>query len=127
MFIKLYSEVLGYDEIIYDKTSIFNDLKPLNNGDKRFRRILLGHSEKRTGGFSKLFGESQIELIQTIENKPNKIFQNRFWGDLGYIHLCFDIKNITKLAEECKGVGGPFQVMSGEFFDMGDANGLGVT
>jgi catechol 2,3-dioxygenase-like lactoylglutathione lyase family enzyme len=121
--LKLYSEVLGYDEIIYDKTSVFDDLKSLNNGDKKFRRILLSHSEKRTGGFSKLFGDSQIELIQAIENKPNKIFENRFWGDLGYIHLCFDIKNITQLADECKKAGLPFQVMSDASFDMGDANG----
>lgn len=121
--LELYSEILGYDTVIYDKTAVFEDLKPLNNGDKTFRRVLLGHSEKRTGGFANLFGESQIELIQALENKPNKIFENRFWGDLGYIHLCFDIKNIKQLSKECASKGVPFQVMSDESFDMGDANG----
>jgi len=121
--LKLYSETLGYDTVIYDKTTVFEDLASLNNGDKKFRRVLLSHSEKRTGGFANLFGESQIELIQAIENEPNKIFENRFWGDLGYIHLCFDIKNIKQLAKECSDVNVPFQVISGESFNMGDANG----
>ena len=62
-------------------------------------------------------------LIQAIENEPNKIFENRFWGDLGYIHLCFDIKNIKQLAKECSDIKVPFQVISGESFNMGDANG----
>lgn len=119
----LYSEILGYDTIIYDKTNVFEDLTSLKNGDKKFRRILLSHSEKRTGGFSNLFGESQIELIQAIENEPSKIFENRFWGDLGYIHLCFDIKNIQQLAKECADKKVPFQVISGASFNMGDANG----
>jgi len=121
--LQLYSTVLGYDKVIYDEIAVFKDLKALNNGGKKFRRILLGHSENRTGGFAKLFGATQIELIQALDNKPNKIFENRFWGDLGYIHLCFDVKNINQLAKECKAIGLPFQVMSAASFDMGDANG----
>lgn len=121
--LKLYRKVLGYDTVIYDKTGVFEDLSTLKNGDTKHRRVLLSHSEKRTGGFANLFGESHLELIQNLETKPNKIFENRFWGDLGYIHLCFDVKNIKKLAEECKEIGLPFQVMSKESFDMGDANG----
>ena len=120
---RLYAETLGYDTVIYDKIDVFQDLASLNNGDKKFRRILLAHSERRTGGFAKLFGESQIELIQAIQNKPNKIFENRFWGDLGYIHLCFDIKSIKQLVKECSDIKVPFQVISGESFNMGDANG----
>ena len=121
--LELYAKVLGYDTVIYDKTAVFEDLASLNNGDKKFRRILLAHSEKRTGGFANLFGESQIELIQVIENESDKIFENRFWGDLGYIHLCFDIKNIQQLSKECSDIKVPFQVISGESFNMGDANG----
>lgn len=121
--LKLYSDILGYDDVIYDKTACFGDLSALHNGDKKFRRVLLSHSKERTGGFSKLFGDSQIELIQAIENRPTKIFENRFWGDLGYIHLCFDIRNMKMLVEECKEKGLPFQVLSAPSFDMGDANG----
>jgi catechol 2,3-dioxygenase-like lactoylglutathione lyase family enzyme len=121
--LKLYADVLGYDTVIYDKTAYFDDLSSLNNGDKKFRRILLSHSKERTGGFAKLSGNSQIELIQAIENTPDKIFENRYWGDLGYIHLCFDIKNMQTLVKECEEIALPFQVLSAPSFNMGDANG----
>jgi catechol 2,3-dioxygenase-like lactoylglutathione lyase family enzyme len=119
----LYSEVLGYDKVIYDETGVFPDLQGLPNGAGKFRRILLGHSEVRTGGFSPIFGESQIELIQSLDAKPKKIFLDRWWGDLGFIHLCFDINNMKQLVAECKDKGFPFKVLSDESFDMGDANG----
>ncbi len=121
--LKLYKDVLGYDKVIFDKTDVFEDLKDLNNGDKKFRRILLTHSKERVGGFSKFFGTSEIELIQCLENEPTKIFKNRYWGDIGYIHLCFDVKNLKVLKEECKQIEVPFQVISQPSFNMGDANG----
>jgi catechol 2,3-dioxygenase-like lactoylglutathione lyase family enzyme len=120
---KLYSDILGYDKVIYDKTGEFQDFNGLRNGNSEFRRILLTHEAERVGGFSKLFGRSQIELIQNIENKPKKIFQNRYWGDIGFIHLCFDICNMKALVKECKEKGFPFKVLSSESFDMGAANG----
>jgi hypothetical protein len=67
--------VLGYDQVIYDDTGVFPDLKGLPNGAGKFRRILLGHSEMRTGGFSPIFGESQIELVQSKGAKPKKSFR----------------------------------------------------
>ena len=122
--IKLYSNVLGYDQIIYDKTGIFEDLKGLPNGSGEFRRILLTHENNRTGGFSPMFKSSQIELIQAIDNfKPKKIFENRYWGDIGHIHLCFDIFNMKVLMQECTDAGFPFSVKSSDTFDMGDTNG----
>ena len=121
--LKLYSDILGYDTVVYDKSGVFKDLTSLENGNTKVRRVLLSHSEERTGGFSKLFGASQIELIQCLENTPDKIFVDRFWGDLGYIHLCFDIKNMDVLKEECANKGVPFQVISTPSFDMGEANG----
>lgn len=119
----LYSDILGYDKVIYDKTGTFRDLSALPGGNGKFRRILLGHKKVRIGGFSKLFGDSQIELLQCLDKKPKKIFENRYWGDLGYIHLCFDIKNMKKLVQECHDHNYPFRVLSAESFDMGDANG----
>jgi catechol 2,3-dioxygenase-like lactoylglutathione lyase family enzyme len=121
--LKLYSEILGYDQIIYDKTGNFSDFKGLPTGDCKFRRILLSHKPDRTGGFSKLFGDSQIELIQNLDMKPKKIFADRYWGDIGFIHLCFDIRNMKALTKECADKGFPFKVLSSESFDMGDANG----
>ena len=45
------------------------------------------------------------------------------WGDEGFIHLCFDVKNMNTLKEECKQEGFAFTVDSQETFDMGDAAG----
>ena len=119
----LYSDILGYDQVIFDKTENFEDFNGLQNGNSKFRRILLTHKTERVGGFSRLFGASQIELIQSIENSPKKIFQDRYWGDIGFIHLCFDIRNMKALTMECEEKGFPFKVLSSESFDMGEANG----
>ncbi len=125
--LKVYSGILGYDQAEYDKTGVFEDLQNLSGGTGKFRRVLLGHSEKRTGGFSRMFGESKIELIQSLDRKPEQIFKDRLWGDLGFIHLCFDIQGMAALKEECTTKGFPFtvdsEVREGESFDMGEAAG----
>ncbi len=118
-----YSDILGYDHINYDETSTFGDLKDLNDGSVKMRRVLLTHSGKRKGPFAELLGSSQIELTQLIDTKANKIFEGRSWGDPGYIHLCFDVlymDNLKKYAEE---KGHPFTVDSAGSFDMGEAAG----
>jgi catechol 2,3-dioxygenase-like lactoylglutathione lyase family enzyme len=120
--LKLYKDVLGYNKVVYDITGEFDDLKVLPNGEGKFRRILLDHEEERKGGFARFFGNSQIELIQTMNGKPKRIFDNRYWGDQGFIHLCFDIKNMKKLVQECKDSGFPFTVLSNDSFDMGETN-----
>ncbi|WP_109831633.1 VOC family protein [Reichenbachiella versicolor] len=121
--LKLYADVIGYSEVIYDETGVFDDLKGLPNGDQKFRRVVLTQKEIQTGGFSPLLGTSQLELVQAIDYSGKKLFEGRFWGDIGFIHLCFDIKHMKSLVEECKDAGFPFQVLSNSDFDMGDANG----
>jgi len=125
---ELYSGILGYDTVIYDKSGSFEDLKSLPGGDKTFRRVLLKHSKPRLGSFSKILGPSEMELIQVIDRKPEQIFKNRFWGDLGFIHLCYDIKGMEALRNECKSKGFPYTVDSNntlktDTFDMGEAAG----
>ncbi|MFH1003940.1 MAG: VOC family protein [Bacteroidota bacterium] len=125
---KLYSNVLGYDKILYDKEEIFDDLNNLAGGKNKIRRVLLIHSKVRSGGFARLLGESKIELIQMLDkdgtsNPPKKIFNNRFWGDLGYIHLCFDVIGMNELKKECTDNGFPFCADSNKSFDMGEAAG----
>ena len=119
---KLYSGILGYTKVIYDRSGYFNDIAALPNGHGKFRRVLLGHENNRTGGFSKLFGESRIELIQSLDSMPKLIYQNRYWGDIGFIHLCFDIHNITALVKECEFKGFPFKVLCTDSFKMDQAN-----
>ena len=124
----LYTGILGYNKVVYDQTSVFPDFESLPAGNQKFRRILLNHSDHKKGSFSRLLGPTQIELVQAIDTNPRKIFENRFWGDLGFIHLCFDINGMNHLREECKNAGYPFTVDSikshdDKGFDMGEAAG----
>jgi catechol 2,3-dioxygenase-like lactoylglutathione lyase family enzyme len=120
---EFYGSILGYDEVVYDKTGVFPDFQALPGGSGELRRMLLKHSKPRLGAFSSLFGSSRIELLQAIDRKPNAIFKDRFWGDLGFIHLCFDIRGMELLREECKAKDCPFTVDTGNSFDMGEAAG----
>ncbi|MEM7371529.1 MAG: VOC family protein [Bacteroidota bacterium] len=123
----LYSDILGYDSVVYDSNGEFVDLGPLPGGGSKVRRVLLTHSQKRTGGFSEIFGPTHLELVELQGRTPRKIFENRFWGDLGFIHLCFDIVGMDALRQECASKGFPFTVDStsalGKEFDMGEAAG----
>lgn len=121
----LYQDILGYDEVVYDVSDTFDDLDGIPGGDLKFRRVLLRHSKLRDGGFSKLFGPTEIELVQVLDKRrtPKKIFEDRYWGDLGFIHLCFDVQGMDALKAECESKGFPFTVDSSNSFDMGDAAG----
>jgi len=126
---KVYSKILGYDEIVYDKEEVFSDFANIPGGNNKFRRVLLKSSKKREGSFSALLGESYIELVQVFDREPKKIFEGRFWGDLGFIHLCYDMSGMDSLKKECESLGFPFTVDSSvkhnqdNSFDMGEAAG----
>lgn len=125
----VYRDILGHDKVLADTTGIFEDLKVLPSGDQHFRRVLLTHSTTRKGKFSKLFGNSYIELVQAIDRQPKKIYEGRFWGDPGFIHLCFDVGNMEGLKNSCAEKGFSFTVDSSvkhnavNSFDMGEAAG----
>jgi catechol 2,3-dioxygenase-like lactoylglutathione lyase family enzyme len=127
---KFYGTILGYDTVVYDKTGTFDDLAALPGGNVEVRRVLLKHSKPRAGAFSRLLGSSMIELIQ-VKNlpvgqagkTPRKIFEGRWWGDRGFIHLCFDIIGMKDMQKLCEANGHPFTVDSANSFDMGEAAG----
>jgi catechol 2,3-dioxygenase-like lactoylglutathione lyase family enzyme len=122
--LKLYQHILGYETIDYDVIDTFEDLGVLHGGTKQFRRVRLSHKELRKGPFAKLLGPTQIELVQAIDqNGRRNIFENRFWGDWGFIHLCFDVQGMEQLKKECEQGGFPFTVDSSDTFDMGEAGG----
>ena len=121
--LKLYRDVLDYETVEYDETGAFDCFSGLLAGDQEFRRVLLSHKSERKGPFSKLLGPTKIELVQAIDRKPKKIFADRFWGDWGFVHLCFDIQGMETLKKECETAGFPFTVDSGNTFDMGEAGG----
>ena len=126
---RLYSGILGYDDVVYDEEGSFEDLKPLPGGDSTFRRTLLKPSKRFFGSFSRLFGPSQIELLEVKDRQPKKIYEGRQWGDLGFIHLCYDVIGMDVLRKECSEKGFPFTVDSSaneqhvNTFDMGEAAG----
>ncbi|MBL1281024.1 MAG: VOC family protein [Fluviicola sp.] len=122
--IDLYQDILGYETIEYDVTGEFEDLACLPEGNGQFRRVLLSHKEPRKGPFARLLGPTKIELIQSLDRTDCvKIFKDRFWGDWGFIHLCFDIQGMDDLQKECEAKGYPFTVDSSNTFDMGEAGG----
>ncbi len=124
--LKVYQEILQFDQIVYDKTGTFDDLKGLPGGDRKFRRVLLRHSDVKQGAFSPFLGQSVIELIQVFDYTPRDIYEGRIWGDPGFIHLCFDINGMDKFREQVKTIGYPFTVDSAtamDSFDMGEAAG----
>jgi catechol 2,3-dioxygenase-like lactoylglutathione lyase family enzyme len=123
--------VFGYDTELYRGEGLFEDLKGLPGGEGRFRRALLSRSVPSAGPFSELLGPSEIELFQVLDRSPRRLFEGRFWGDLGFIHLCFDIRGLAGFKVECASAGHPFTVDSNpgadaglaESFDMGEASG----
>lgn len=121
--IGFYQKMLGYDQVVYDQTDAFADWQGVDGGFGRHRRVLLRHSAKRVGPFSRMLGDSEIELVQALDRTPRKIYENRFWGDLGFIHLCFDITGMADLKAFCAENGHPFTVDSSGSFDMGEAAG----
>ena len=120
---EFYRDVLGYDTVRYDETGVFDDFAHLNGGTERVRRMLLGHSAPRTGPFSQLMGASTIELVRRTRGSAKRMFADRYWGDLGFIHLCYDVRGMDALAVRCAEVGHAFTVDSAGTFDMGDAGG----
>jgi len=124
----VYSDILGYDEVVYDKTGEFEDLRELPGGRMAFRRVLLRRTTPFSGAFSKMLGNSEIELISVSNRVPSKIFEGRYWGDKGFIHLCYDMHGMDQLKDQCTAKGFPFTVdsrisQSGNSFDMGEAAG----
>jgi hypothetical protein len=58
-----------------------------------------------------------------MDRSPRNLFEGRFWGDLGFIHLCWDVRDMKALGEELQAAGFPFTVDSSSSFDMGEASG----
>ena len=122
---KFYAQVLGYDQVLCDVTGPFSVENPMVGAELKCRRVIL-KAPKRKGAFAGLFGDSTIELVQALERVPRRIYEGRYWGDPGFIQICFDVTNMQALGRFCAEKGHPFTVDScpdGEVFDMGEASG----
>lgn len=118
-----YTNLIQVKNMVYDVTGTWEEWGGLPGGKGNFRRILMRQDDERRGAFSKLVGPCSVELIQAMDYTPKKIFENRYWGDQGYIHLCFDVVGMSLLRDECNTLGYPFTIDSADSFDMGDAAG----
>jgi catechol 2,3-dioxygenase-like lactoylglutathione lyase family enzyme len=121
--LRLYRDVLGYDKVLSDTSGVFPDLSGLPGGDRRVRRTILTHAGQRVGPFSRWLGRTTVELISPLVGMGRQILSGRFWGDLGFIHLCFDVRGMETLRETCRNAGFPFTVDSADSFEMGEAAG----
>jgi catechol 2,3-dioxygenase-like lactoylglutathione lyase family enzyme len=120
--IHFYATLLGYDKTIVDEiVALPLSLETQTTG--KFRRVLLQHGRPMFGGFGELLGPTELELIQSLDRVPTKIYENRLWGDLGYIHICFDVNGMEALRKKAAEIGHEFTVDSANSFDMGDAAG----
>ena len=118
-----YKEVLGINDVVYSGTAPMIDV-PLNQKvGGNYTRILLKKQMANKGAFSKLLGAVQIELIEVKDRVPEKIYANRYWGDCGFIHLCFDVLNMDILKKLSANKGYNFTVDSANSFAMGDSAG----
>ena len=122
----VYQDILGYDRVIYDQSGNFEDWTFMRGGNQPYRRVLLARSEPFKGAFSQLLGSSTLELVVALERTPKKIYEGRFWGDPGFIQICYDVTHMQGLKAYCAEKGFPFTVDScanQAHFDMGDASG----
>lgn len=119
--IVLYRDVLGIADMVYDVTDTFTDTP--DGQPCKCRRVLLKKPQSGKGGFGKLLGSVEIELVQVLDRQAVAIFANRYWGDCGFIHLCFDVINMDALKELAIEKGFNFSVDSQNSFDMESAAG----
>ncbi len=117
-----YTRLLNYDKVVMDETRVFEDLQCLPGGEQKLRRVILERSKPIEGPLSGLMGTSRLELIQA-EVPGKKLYEGRYWGDPGFIHLCFDVRSMEAVKVEAEAMGHPFVCDSGADFGMGEANG----
>lgn len=110
-----YQNVLGFDTTLYDFAVIEN-----NN---EYRKVGLQKKATGKGAFNKLLGDVTIELVQIKNKIPKKIYDNRFWGDCGFIHLCFDVLDMDGLKKHAEKYHFNFSVDSNNTFEMDSASG----
>ncbi|WP_296699248.1 VOC family protein [Algoriphagus sp.] len=119
----LYQSHYQHSEVLFNDTQVWEDFNPLCEENGTFSRAILRSPEKRTGAFGKLLCQTTVELVADKNFKRDKIYNGRLWGDLGFIHVCFDVSGMKSLRSNLQESGYPFTVDSNNGFDMGKAAG----
>jgi len=119
-----YRNVMGIDKILSDEERVFDDLKGLEGGNETYRRVRLTPANRNKGAFSKVFGDFFIELIQLKSGEPmDHNMKGRYWGDQGFIHLCFDVNQMDAIKKRAEELNNAFTIDTGDSFSMGEAAG----
>ncbi len=106
-----YSNLLQNASIIY----------PHNNGQTPGRQ-LLRKNKSDAGAFADLLGGFDIELVQALPG-GTKVYEDRYWGDLGFMHLCLDVLDMDAYKKILFEENYLFSVDSAGFFEMDIAGG----
>lgn len=119
--LQFYADVLGINKEVFN---VIDDAEncPVANKNK-FHRVLIRKEASNSGAFAKLLGDIEIELVQDLNEITTPIYKNRFWGDCGFIHLCFDVTDMDLLKIKCEEAGYLFTVDSKNSFEMDAAAG----
>ena len=110
-----YQDILGLETILYDYE--------FSENNSNYRKVGLQKKATGKGAFNKLLGNVTLELVQNLDKKTNKIYENRFWGDCGFIHLCFDVLDMDALKSHAENHNFKFSVDSNNTFAMDNASG----
>ncbi|TDO28842.1 VOC family protein [Sediminibacterium goheungense] len=117
--ISFYQLLLGTAKLVYD----IIETNEINGFRISRRRVLLRKTMLEKGAFTRLLGNTDIELIQLMDERPQHLFHDRYWGDCGFIHICFDVLDMDALKKVMKENGYVFTVDSASGFSMQDAAG----
>ncbi|HVE60997.1 MAG TPA: hypothetical protein VNA26_04215, partial [Chitinophagaceae bacterium] len=118
-----YQNTLDYRTAGHWINQTFNDLDELAGGKETMSRSILRNMPAFHGALSKLLGPTTIELIEVKTATRKKIFEDRYWGDLGFIHVCYDMCSMQSHTSICTETGYPLTVNSGDSFEMGKTSG----
>ncbi|MFY0600048.1 MAG: VOC family protein [Cyclobacteriaceae bacterium] len=123
--IQFYTDVLGFELKHKTKEEKVPSFEKLPGGNHTFKRAFLTKAKQAIGGFSNFLGNTEIELIQSTDYQGVKMYEDRYWGDPGFIHVCFDVKDMDDLKTHCGSLGHTFVLDSfdtekGESFNMGN-------
>lgn len=112
-----------YGWLLQTGKPVYDSIERGTAAEGRHRKVILRKKTALKGAFGKLLGPVELELVQCLDRRPATIYANRFWGDCGFIHLCFDVINMCRLKQEAQKSGYAFTIDSVDSFGMEKAAG----
>lgn len=103
--VAFYRDIIGFDNVVLDRVGHDPVFDTLFGERFELREILLENSRPLKNLFVTPDG-GRLRLVQALNYKGNKVFQDRRWGDIGQMECCFQVENAqAAIAElEAKGV-----------------------